>query len=279
MTDLPLSAPVARLRPPALLNRMFRDAPQFTALALLITLSLAPTVAAMLTDTRLFQGTGNWVKPVKFQTALILYLFTLAAYARWLPHGLASRRWFRVYAAVVCAAIVAELIWIIGAAANGTASHFNTATPAMALLYSLMGAAAVTLTSASLVFGIAVARNPATGLPPAMRAGLSLGLILTFPLTVVVAGYMSSTTGHLVGTPVTGDMVPLMGWSREVGDLRVAHFLATHAMHLIPLAALAATLSLPPRAATLAAIAAALGFTALVIFTFWQALNGQPFLA
>lgn len=279
MTDLSFPTPAAPPRLPALLTRMFRDAPQFTTLTLLIAVSLAPTITAMLTDTRLFQGTGNWVKPVKFQTALMLYLLTLAFYARWLPPGLTARRWFRVYAAVVCAAIIAELAWIIGAAAYGTASHFNTGTPAMAIIYSLMGLAAVTLTTASLVFGIAIGRNPGTGLSPALRLGLASGLILTFLLTVAVAGYMSSTTGHLVGTPATGAMVPLMGWSREVGDLRVAHFLATHAMHAVPLAALAATLSLPPRTATLATLAAALGFTALVAFTFWQALNGQPFLA
>ncbi len=277
MTDLSFSAPAARPRMPALLTRMFRDAPQFTTLTLLIALSLAPTLAAMLTDTRLFQDTDNWTKPVKFQLALLLYLATLAFYARWLPPGLGSRRSFRIWTAVVCAAIVAELAWIILAAANGTASHFNTATPAMALIYGLMGLAAVTLTTGSLVFGIAIARNPATGLPTALRVGLASGLILTFVLTVIVAGYMSSTTGHLTG-PATGATVPVMGWSRSTGDLRVAHFLATHAMHAVPLAAWAAAIVLPTRPATLATIAAAALYTALVVFTFVQALQGQPFL-
>ncbi len=278
MTNLTLAAPAATLRMPTLLSQMLRDAPAFTRLAALTALSALPVLAAMAFDSRDFQGTDIWTKPFKFQTALVLYLATLATYARWLPPGLSTRRWFRVWTAVVCAAVVAELAWIIGAAANGTASHFNTATPALALLYGFMGLAAVTLTTGSLVFGIAIARNPATGLPPAIRLGLSLGLILTFALTVIVAGYMSSTTGHLTG-PSTGPTLPVMGWSRTTGDLRVAHFFATHAMHAVPLAALAATTALPTRAATLATVAAAVGYTTLVAFTFWQALNGQPFLA
>jgi hypothetical protein len=277
MTDLPITAATPRL--PAVLTRMHRDAPQFTTLGLLVTLSLAPTATAMLTDTRLFQGTDNWTKPVKFQIALILYLLTLAFYARWLPPGLTASRRFRIYTGIVCTAIIAELAWIILAAAFGTASHFNTATPALAILYAVMGLAAVTLTTASLTFGIAIWRNRSTGLPPALHLGLSLGLILTFVLTVIVAGTMSSGTGHFIGTPVTHAALPVMGWSREVGDLRVAHFFATHAMHAIPLAALVATLALPPRSATLATVAGAIAYTAFIAFLFWQALNGQPFLA
>jgi hypothetical protein len=141
-----------------------------------------------------------------------------------------------------------------------------------------MGAFAVTLTAASPVMGIAILRHRQGGLPDAMRLGLGLGLILTFILTVPVAGYLASGTGHLVGTPVTGAKVWLMGWSREVGDLRVAHFLATHALHGVPLAALAATAALPERIASGAVVSAAMVYTLLVAFTFWQALNGLPFL-
>ena len=63
--------------------------------------------------------------------------------------------------------------------------------------------------------------------------------MLTFVLTVPIAGTLAQMPGHFVGTPVTGAAVPVFGWSREVGDLRTAHFLATHAMHFLPLAGLA----------------------------------------
>jgi hypothetical protein len=69
-----------------------------------------------------------------------------------------------------------------------------------------------------------------------------------------------------------------MGWARDGGDLRVAHFFATHAMHFIPLAGLLAVIALPDRRARVVVYAASAGVTAFVIFTFVQALMGQPFL-
>lgn len=262
-----------------LLNRMQHDAPVLTALGLLLTLSLVPTLAAMQIDDRLFQAESIWLKPVKFQVALAIYALTLAVYARWLPRASRDARWFRRYVAVVSVAILAEILWVCGAAALGTASHFNLTSPLWSGLYAVMGAFAVILTSASLVFGILIWRNRETGLPGPVRLSLALGLILTFVLTVLVAGTMSSGSGHLVGTAAAGDTgLPIFGWSRSAGDLRVAHFLATHALHALPLAGLGVLLVLPDARARLAVWAAALAFSALTLATFAQALAGRPFL-
>lgn len=121
--------------------------------------------------------------------------------------------------------------------------------------------------------------NSSTALDPALRLSLALGLILTFVLTVVVASTMSPMPGHRIGTPLTGAALPVMGWSGEVGDLRVAHFLSTHAMHFIPfhgIIALALT-SVTTKSALVWTGAA--GFTLLVSFTFMQALQGMPLIA
>ena len=274
MTTLALSTPHF-----SGLSRLRRDAPLFTALGIAMALSLLTTLAAMQIDDRQFQGDSIWLKPVKFQIALVVYLFTLAVYARWLPVATRQARMFRLYCGIVAAAIIGEVLWIGGAAAQGTASHFNDSSPVWTALYGLMGAAAVTLTSASLVVGIAIWRNRATGLPGALHLAVALGLVLTFVLTVPVAGYMSSATAHFVGTPADWDRgLPLMGWSRSEGDLRVAHFLATHALHGIPLAGLIAVLTLPEPAARLAVLLASAGYAALVVASFVQALAGQPFL-
>jgi hypothetical protein len=274
MTTLALSAPCF-----AGFAQMRQDAPLVTALGIGMTLSLLPTLAAMQVDDRLFQGNSNWLKPVKFQIALAIYLLTLAFYARWLPEATRQARRFRIYLGVVAAAIIGEVLWIGGAAALGTASHFNVSSAVWSALYGFMGVAAVTLTSATLVFGIAIWRNRASGLPDALHLAVALGLVLTFVLTVPVAGYMSSTPGHFVGTPAGWDAgLPLMGWSRSVGDLRVAHFLATHALHGIPLAGLIAVLTLRQAAARQAVLLASALYAALVMATFVQALAGLPFL-
>jgi hypothetical protein len=272
MTTATLSHPLPAGR------SLFGAEPVFAATGILIGLSLAVTLAAMAIDPRLFQGESVWVKPVKFQSALTVYLLSLAFFARWLPTGMVGRRWYRVYAGVVVLAILGELVWIGGAAMHGVGSHFNLGTPLMARLYSLMGALAVILTSASLVYGVAIWRNRATGLPPALHLSVALGLVLTFALTLPVAATLANLPGHFVGLPVTGAHVPVMGWSREVGDLRVAHFFATHPMHFLPVAGLAAAALLPGRAGVRAVWAAAALYTAFVGWAFLGALAGRPLL-
>lgn len=135
------------------------------------------------------------------------------------------------------------------------------------------------LTSVSLVFGLMFWRDRRPGLAEPVRLGLALGLILTFVLTVAVAGTLAQVPGPLIGTPVHGHGLPVLGWSREVGDLRVAHFLATHALHAVPLVGLGAWWALGQGAGARRVVwAGAAGFAALTVFTFVQALSGRPFL-
>lgn len=249
-------------------GRLWTDAPAFMTTATLAALWVIPLLAAMALDDRLFQGENVWVKPVKFHAALTIYLATLAFYARYLPAGWSGGRTWRAFAMAVSFAVLAEMVWIGGAAAADTASHFNTTIPLMMVLYGLMGVFAVLLTSASLVMGVAIWRNPDSGLSPPLHLSVTMGLVLTFGLTVIVAGYMSGHGSHFVG--VSTRTLPLMGWSRDAGDLRVAHFLATHALHAVPLVGLVGSRRV--------VIAAGVGYAALVIATFLQALLGAPFL-
>jgi heme/copper-type cytochrome/quinol oxidase subunit 4 len=258
-------------------NRLWRDAPTFTGLALFIALTAIPLLAAATLDPREFLNAPIWQKPLQFHLALATFIITLAFFARFLPNGMTSRRW-RVYSGIVTFCILAELVWVGGAAAFGTASHFNIDDAVMGTLYGLMGVFAVILTSPSLAMGIAIWRNPNTGLSPALQLSIALGLILTFLLTLIAAGTMSSMPGHLIGTPITHASVPILGWSREAGDLRVAHFFATHALHALPLIGLAAAHFLPTTTARATVWLSAAAYCALVAFAMVQAFQGQPFL-
>lgn len=260
------------------LAAMRRDEPLLTSAGLFLLLLMLPTAFALAVDERLLHGVAIWLKPLKFQFSLGTYLLTLAFFARFLPDGLRARRSYRLYAASVVAAILAEMAWIGGAAALGTASHFNGAAVGMAL-YAVMGVLALWLTSASAVFAWQIGRSGKLADRPALKEGIVIGLALVLPLTAVTAGYMSSTGSHLVGgLGSDAGGLALMGWAREAGDMRVAHFFATHAMHFLPLAALAATLFSGRKAVGLVRLAA-LAYVGLVAFTFLQALAGRPFLA
>jgi hypothetical protein len=146
----------------------------------------------------------------------------------------------------------------------------------MSAIYLSMGGVATVLILGSLMMGLSFWTARDSHLPEPLRLSLALGLILTFALTLPAAGTLAALPGHFIGTPVTGAVVPIMGWSREVGDLRVAHFLAMHALHAVPLIGVAA-MGLSNLALARGLVwAGALGYAALTAFTFVQALAGQP---
>ncbi|MBA3910279.1 MAG: hypothetical protein C0524_10435 [Rhodobacter sp.] len=79
---------------------------------------------------------------------------------------------------------------------------------------------------------------------------------------------MAGGTGHPIGTPVTGAREPLMGWSREVGDLRLPLLLTIHALQALPLGGWIASRRLSDSPARATVWLAALAFA--------RALSGPP---
>jgi hypothetical protein len=257
---------------------LFRREPLFAAGAAFFLMLMLPTGLAALLDDRAVQGVSVWVKPLKFEFSIALFLASLAWFAHHLPDGTRGRRWYRVYSAMVVVGLLGELAWIGFAASRGVASHFNRASPAWATAYAIAGVTAVMFTMVAPVFAWQIRRNARADLTPAMRAAIVDGLLLTGVLTILAAGYLGSSSGHFVGSmPSDAGGAAIMGWARNGGDLRVAHFFATHALQAIPLFALAAARLFGERR-VLPVRLFALGYTALTLFTLVQAAMGLPFL-
>ena len=254
-------------------------------------LALATGVLAVVDDREIL-GQDAWFKPLKFALSLGLYAVTMA----WMLGQL--RRWRRVgdvAGTVTVVAIVVEIVIIVGAAAAGTTSHFNVATPLSTTLWSAMGTAIAALWIAGLVVAIVLVANPmpdpARNL--AVRAGVVIGLVgmavaflMTGPTQAQLSDFQGVAGAHAVGVADGGAGLPFLGWSTEGGDLRVPHFVGMHALQALPLGALALEL-LARRARVLrdvrvrhdlvlvAAVAAALALALLTV----QALAGQPAIA
>jgi hypothetical protein len=261
------------------LRAALRAEPWLAGLGVVLLAMVPPTVAAALFDGREYLGIDIWLKPLKFELALAIYAFTLAFYARWLPTGTLGRRWYRLFTAAVIFATLFEIAAIAGSAAEGTGSHFNFSTPFHTAVYALRGVFATLLTSMALVYGILIARSDRAPRDPALKAGLVSGLVLTFVLTMVFAGYMSGHGSHFVGGSGTdAGGVAVMGWSRDGGDLRVAHFFGTHAMHAVPLVGLFAGRWLEPRVAVATTWGFAAAWAAVSAALFLQALAGVAFV-
>ena len=259
--------------------------PTLAACGLLMGLLLLPTALAHALDPRLLAGVGVWVKPMKFQLSLCVFLLTLALFYPLAGPGFRGS-WagrFVVWGPVLAA--VFEVAYISLRAALGQASHFNIATPLAGLGYSLMGVGAVVLVAAAGVLGWHVHRAgragawPA-GVPSLLGRATAWGLLMSGVLGFITGAAISGGGSSLVGSALGAGAahVPLFGWSLQQGDLRVAHFLALHAMQVLPLLAWALLHALPGRAALITG-AGALLYGALTAATFWQALRGQPLLS
>lgn len=227
-------------------------------------------------DARELSGVSVWTKPIKFAVSLSVYFLTLAWFA-----PLMGRDYFAsgvgrglTWIALTCACF--EMIYIALQAALGEHSHFNVGTTYHAVMYSLMGFGAVTLVSVCLWLGCRLLRR--NGLQDPYVFAVGLGLVLTFVLGGTLGGYLSSQSGHWVGGTLSdANTLPGFHWSRDGGDLRVAHFWGIHAMQIVPL--LVWPLRLRSSAAGIAwALTVACALTAFTLVTFRQALAGLPFL-
>lgn len=187
-------------------------------------------VAAFAIDQRQLLGINLWVKPIKFALSIAIYCFTWAWIIRYYP-SLVIQRNFAWFTAV---ALTFEMAAISSQAALGRASHFNVTTPYSSVVFGLMGIFIVLQTLFALYVGIMFFSVAPGALSPAMLWAIRLGII-TACIFAFQGGYMASKLSHTVGATDGGAGLPLLNWSRNAGDLRIAHFVGLHALQIIPL--------------------------------------------
>ena len=243
----------------------------FSMVALFVVL-----VGPWVVDGRLVEGVNPWTKPQKFAVSLALHFLTLAILAQLLARPIRTGPSLLTATYLAMGALVLEAGYIVIQAARGRRSHFNFDTPLESMLYAMMGLGALLLVFVALVLGVQLWRK-GQGVSRGLRTGAVLGLILGALLTIIVAGYMSSIhSSRWVGAhPEGGAVVPFFGWSREVGDLRPAHFVTMHMMQTLPLIGWLAD-KLGGRSVAIVWIAALLQ-SGLALGLFVRALSGEPF--
>lgn len=243
----------------------------------LLLLSMLPTWVLSLLHPQTFNGVDAYLKPLKFQLSLGLYLLCLAWMRTYLsPRG--RQRGMAVFtSAVPTVAAYGEMLYILWRAAQGEGSHFNLTSAAASAAYGLMGIGALLLVFASGVLAWLLRRHAVADLNAAWLSSLRWGLWLTMILGGLVGMYLSSQPSHWIGVAGSDAAgLPLTGWSRTGGDLRVAHFLGIHAMQMLPLAGWWFARRQPVQQALRVVRTAAAIYTALTIATFAQAVAGVP---
>ena len=277
-------------RSKALVVRAWRvDAP-LTGTALLMAGLLAAFALGLAFDPRTVLGAPVWLKPAKFAVSIAVYCATLV----WVFSHLSEHaRTRKVVSMATAAAMLIEMAIIGGQAARGTTSHFNVSTPLDTVLWAAMGSAIIAQTLTSIAVAVALFRQRFAdrALGWALRlgmvltiAGAFLGGAMTQPtraqLAEMRAGHGVVSGAHTVGAADGGPGLAVTGWSRDHGDLRIAHFLGLHALQVLPLVAVALrrTRARRDQQARLV-LTAAVSYASLVAMVLGQALRGQSLFA
>jgi hypothetical protein len=190
---------------------------------------LIPTVPAIFLDSRELLGVSIWLKPAKFMASILIYCWTLAL----LLAPLAMPRLRAIVGWGAGFAMTGEIICIAGQSLRGTTSHFNQSTAFNGAVFSVMGLLILfnTFLAALVLLGYFTRH---VSLPAAVLWGARLGLVF-FLAGSAVGGLLVQNNAHTVGAPDGGPGLPVLNWSTEYGDLRVAHAVGLHGLQLLPL--------------------------------------------
>ena len=232
---------------------------------------------ALQIDERLIYGVSVWSKPLKFALSLGVYFGTLLLMARLLPVGhLNSGRHHAIAVSLIFVAAF-EMTYIAIQAALGETSHFNNTTAFHSIMYSLMGIGAVWLTVGLVWLSMLIAKHNDHSNPLVLAVIVGLGI--SAALGGGFGAYLGGQESHWVGAlPTDANGLWLFNWSNDGGDLRVAHFFGLHAMQVIPIFALILPRILGRTTKHIAITVFSLTYSALSVYTFAQALEGQPFI-
>lgn len=269
------------------LSVLWAASPPLAFAGLIMVCDLGACLVAMAFDSRQITGINAWIKPAKFGLSSAITCWTLAWIARYLGDRPRIRNWS---ARVFAVSIAIEIIVIDLQAARGTTSHFNMAGSINRAAFITMGISIAALWFSMVSMTYALMRQHIQ--PASWAWALRLGLLLSV-VGAAGGGFMLRQTpeqkqnpnlqqfgAHTVGAPDGGPGIPLLNWSENHGDLRVAHFLGLHAVQIIPLLAWwllrkqRLTEVQRTRLIWLASGAYILVFTLLA----WQALRGQALM-
>src|SRR5690242_16091333 len=171
-----------------------------------------------------------WIKPIKFAISFATFVWTVSLFLSCLQIPAWQTRLVRQLIAV---SVLIEMICLAaqawrgaGPAAGGIDFWILQATTAMVSVNTMVTIWLLITFSRSRQFLVILDR--------AQVLAIRLSIII-FLAGNAVGGYMLARGSHTVGAADGGPGLPFVNWSVIAGDLRIAHFIAIHAIQIVPL--------------------------------------------
>ena len=175
-------------------------------------------------------GVNRWLKPFKFYASVGIMILTLA----WLMYYLESQKRVKVWSWIMFISMLFENGIIFMQAVRNTTSHFNYTSAFNGILFSMMGMLILIFTIVVILVCIAFFRQKQFTIRDAYVWGIRLGLLF-FIIFSIEGGMMVGLLKHTIGGPDGSAGLPLVNWSKQHGDLRIAHFIGLHSLQVLPL--------------------------------------------
>jgi hypothetical protein len=243
-------------------------------------LLVVPVFAALAMSVPAGAGAVNpWIKPIKFSMSFSTFASTISV----LLLALRIPKWQLTIVRRAIAASVALEILSLASQAWRSAYHLSG--------HSLIDSSLAQMTNSMVMVNTVIVcwmlalfyvnRVHTAKIDWPMVSAIRYSIVI-FLAGNAIGGYMLARGSHTVGIVDGGPGLPFVNWSVIGGDLRIAHFIAIHAIQIVPLFAyLLSQMSpiLPVRYRRIAAGALALAVSIAVGATFVQATLGHPLLS
>ncbi len=227
--------------------------------------SLLFLILTKVTTTQVY-GVNAWYKPFKFAFSTLTFAWGMAWYCSYLPNfNLKLFNWS------IIILLSFEVAYIAFQAGRGQLSHYNLSTPLYSALYTIMALAATLVTIYTAYVGFLFFVHSFPELPDYYVWAIRLSIVI-FVIFSFEGFAMGSRLNHSVGAVNDNSNWFILGWSKTVGDLRVAHFIGMHALQVLPI------LSYYLLKNTKLTIALSLVYGLLALLTLIQALKGKPIM-
>ncbi|MBL0357068.1 MAG: hypothetical protein IPP72_09370 [Chitinophagaceae bacterium] len=205
-----------------------------------------------------------FIKPLKFFLSIWIFSWTMG----WIAHELQQPGKVHAYSVMVVIVMLFELFVITWQAANGRLSHFNTSNSFYGMLFTLMGIAISILTAWTFIIGLYFWKED-INIEAGYLWGIRLGIIL-FTVFSFEGGVMGAKLQHTIGAADGSQGLPFINWSKQHGDLRIAHFFGIHALQVLPLVGYYIFKTPMP------IISFSAAYAIVVTYILWIALKGLP---